>query len=51
MELERVKAKGRGLNPFFFSSRAAQKEAGQPGKKGESLEGSRGQGRKGSLCM
>ena len=35
MELTRIKAKGGGLYPFVFFS------GGQPGKKGESLEGSR----------
>ena len=39
VEFERVKAKRKGLNPFFFL-RATRKMPGNPGKK-EKLEGSR----------
>ena len=34
VEIERVTAKGKGLNPFFFSS-GSLKDAGQPEKIGE----------------
>ena len=37
VEFGRVKAKGKGLNPFFLSG--GPKDAGQPGKKRRSWRG------------